>query len=273
MVEQLLWQSKPGAESKVQVLKNKCKKFRFGGGNVLPSILNVKFPGKLAGKDVMFLTHMVKGNIPLLWSRPPMSRAGTILDLTCNRAEILGLWVDLNLTAVGHYALDILPKSKEKAEECLVTLPMDPKEKKATLLKPHRQFGHPRLDVMARLLKKVNCDDKEARDIVINIHEHCATCKRFSPTPAGPLVSLPAASKFGAILMKVKIGPYKYFFHMLGGFIPYTISIFLKNKKAKTIINGMLGVWVATFGSLSKGCSDVGREFNNDAMHQMGEAA
>ena len=34
----------------------------------------------------------------------------------------------------------------------------------------------------------------------------------------------------------------------------------------------MLGVWVATFGSLSKCWSDVGREFNNDAMHQMGEA-
>ena len=61
------------------------------------------------------------------------------------------------------------------------------------------------------LLKKVNCDDKEAREIVTNIHEHCETCKRFSPMPARPVVSLPAASKFGAILTldlkEVQIGP------------------------------------------------------------------
>ena len=48
---------------------------------------------------------------------------------------------------------------------------MDPKEKKATLLKLHRQFGHPRLDVMTELLKKVSCDDKEGREIVTKIHE------------------------------------------------------------------------------------------------------
>ena len=57
----------------MQVLKSDGKKFRFGGGEVLPSILNVKFPGKLAGKDVMFASHVVKSNIPLLWSRPAMS--------------------------------------------------------------------------------------------------------------------------------------------------------------------------------------------------------
>ena len=48
------------------------------------------------------------------------------------------------------------------------------------------------------------------------------TCKRFSPTPARPVMSLPAVSEFGAILMlnlkEVKISPYKYIFHMIDGF-------------------------------------------------------
>ena len=148
----------------MQVLKNNGKKLRFCGGKVLPFILNVKFPGKLAGQDVMIQTHIVKSNIPLLWSRPAMSHAGTILDPSRNQAEILGVMVNLNLTAVGHYAIDILPKAlgkregkgEEKAKECLATLPMVPKEKKATLLKLHRQFGHLRLDVMKGLLKMVN---------------------------------------------------------------------------------------------------------------------
>ena len=83
-------------KSKLHVLKNNRKKFKFGGGKVLPSILNVKFPGKLAYKDVMFQTQVVKSNIPLLWSRPALSRTGTILDLTRNQAKILGMMVNLN---------------------------------------------------------------------------------------------------------------------------------------------------------------------------------
>ena len=71
------------------MLKNNRKKFRFCGGKVLPIILNVKFPSKLAGKDVMFQTPVIKSNLPLLRSRPTMSPVGTILVLTRNRAQIL----------------------------------------------------------------------------------------------------------------------------------------------------------------------------------------
>ena len=137
----------------MEVHARDSKNFRFGGGEVLHSIMKVKFPGRLAGRDVMFKSHVVKSNIPLLWSRPAMSRAGTILELPKNRAKILGQWVTLNLTAVGHYALNLLATSQEKVDECLVTLHTDAKE------------------------KKVNCDHKEARKIVFNIHEHCATCR------------------------------------------------------------------------------------------------
>ena len=135
----------------------------------------------------MFQTHVVKSNILLLWSRPATSRTRTILDLTRNLAKVLGVMVHLNLTAIRHYALDILPKGEEKAEEC----PKDPKDIKATLFQLNQQFGHLRLDMMMGLLKKVNCGDKEARDIVTNIHEQCATCNSFLPMPVRPVVSLP----------------------------------------------------------------------------------
>ena len=51
-------------------------------------------------------------------------------------------------------------------EEFQASQPIYPKEKKATLLKLHRLFGHPRLVMMAWLLEKVKCADREA-----NIHE------------------------------------------------------------------------------------------------------
>ena len=190
----------PELKKKVQVFPSRGKKFRFGGGKVLTSIKLVKFPGRLAGRDVMFSSHVVQSNIPLLWSRPAMARAGTVLDIPKDRAKILGVWVDLKLTDVGHYALDIMPPDMVVTEQCLATLPADVKEKEATLRKLHRQFGHPRQEVTVGRLRKVNCADKKAKKMVASIHESCATCKRFSPTPPRPVVSLPQASDFGEVL-------------------------------------------------------------------------
>ena len=72
------------------------------------------------------------------------------------------------------------------------------------------------------LLKKVNCKNKEAREIVVSIHERCATYKRFSPRTARSVVSLPAASDFGEIvtlvLKEVTVGQFRYILHMIDGF-------------------------------------------------------
>ena len=59
---------------------------------------------------------------------------------------------------------------------------------------------------------------------------------------------------------------------MINGFTRFTVSIFLKDKKAETIINVMMSSWVATFGRPGKCWSDVGGKFNNDGVRQMGEA-
>ena len=203
----------PELKKKVQMFPSGDKKFRFGGGEVLTSIKLVKFPGRLAGKDVMFSSHVVRSNFPLLWSRPAMARAGTVLDLTKDRAKILGVWVNLDLIDAGHYALDILPLETVVTKQCLATLPTDVKEKEATLRKLHRQFGHPGQEVMVGLLRKVNCADEEARKMVASINQSCATYKRFSPTPPRPVVSLPQASDFGEVLTldlkEVKVGQFR----------------------------------------------------------------
>ena len=95
------------------------KKFRFGGGEVLKSLRLVTFPANLVGKKVLFKSHVVSSNIPLLWSRPSMAKAGTILDLPQDKAQIYGKWTELILTSVGHYALNILPESVAEAVRCL----------------------------------------------------------------------------------------------------------------------------------------------------------
>ena len=101
------------------------KKFRFGGGRVLPSISLVVFPARLAGKDIMFKSHVVNSDILLLWNRPSMTKAGIMLDFPHDKAKIFGKWTDLNMTSVGHYSIDILPRSAKSVEECMMTMPED----------------------------------------------------------------------------------------------------------------------------------------------------
>ena len=67
-------------------LPNDNKKFRFISGEVLPAIRKVTFPGRLANQTVMFSAHIVDRDIPILWSRPGMTRAGVVLNMNENGA-------------------------------------------------------------------------------------------------------------------------------------------------------------------------------------------
>ena len=83
----------PKLQEKVREYDSKGKRFRFGGDEVLPSLKMVKFPAELAGKEVVFKSHVVNSSIPLLWSRPSMAKAGVVLDLPNDKAEILSTLV------------------------------------------------------------------------------------------------------------------------------------------------------------------------------------
>ena len=266
----------PELRAVVRELDPAGKKFRFGGGKVLPSIKLVVFPATLAGRDVKFRSHVVSSDIPLLWSRPSMAKAGTVLDLPQDKAKILGEWIDLNRTSVGHFSIDILPKDDKTAEQSLLALPEDADEKEKILVKLHRQFGHPREEVMLGLLKKVKCEDKETKKVVTKIHERCLTCKRFSQTPPRPVVSLPAASEFGEVLTmdlkEVKVHRFRYIFHMIDAFTRFTVSVFINDKKPETIVHHSMLHWVSHYGRPGKIWTDVGGEFNNDTVRQMAEA-
>ena len=111
-------------ERKVEgIIDEKKTKFRFGGGEVLSSIKMIKIPSEIADKKVSLITYVVSSGIPLLWSQPSMTRAGVVLDLPADRAKILGKWVDLNVTSVGHYYINILPQEKLSIQDCYLTLP------------------------------------------------------------------------------------------------------------------------------------------------------
>ena len=158
-----------------EVTDKKKTKFRFGGGEILSSIKKIKIPEEIAIRKVSLITHVVSSGIPLLWSRPSMTRAGVVLDLPSDRAKILGKWVDLNVTSIGHYYINILPQEKMLIQDCYLTLPKNPEEHKKAILKLHRQFGHPRREVLEILLKNVGEESKATKEAFEKIHQRCKT--------------------------------------------------------------------------------------------------
>ena len=85
-----------------------------------------------------------------------MTKAGVVLDLPLDRAKILGKCMNPNVTSVQHYYLNILPQEKMLIQDCYLTLPKNPEEYEQGILKFHRQFGHPRKEVLETLLKNVS---------------------------------------------------------------------------------------------------------------------
>ena len=72
---------------KVTTLPNN-NKYRFGGSEVLPAFRKGTFPGRLANQ-----THIVNSDIPMLWSRQGMMRAGVVLDMSQNGPWIRGAYL------------------------------------------------------------------------------------------------------------------------------------------------------------------------------------
>ena len=107
------------------------KRFWFKGGEVLRSKKVVKFPGRLANRKIMFTSHIVDSEIPMLWSRTGMVNAGVVLHMSGEGDWIFTTWVNLKLTKAGHYAIHILPNGKEKTRP--TAIPQPPTLKPATL--------------------------------------------------------------------------------------------------------------------------------------------
>ena len=126
--------------------------------------------------------------------------------------------MDLNVTSVGHYYLNILPQEGMTIQDCYLALPKNPDEHKV-IFKLHRQFGHPRKEVLETLLKNVGEESEVTKKTIEKIHQRCMTCKKFSLTPPRPVVSLPEATEFNQVLTmdlkQVKVLNYRYILHMI----------------------------------------------------------
>ena len=206
LVESLSEQS----QAKVEKYESE-KTFKFGGGERRKSCGFWRIPCFMAGRNVMLETDIVNADIPCLLSKPALKRAGTVLRLDEDKAEIFGNEINLDCTSSGHYALEIKDCKNEVEgsydEEILVNeLSDDYQSKVKQLVKLHKHFAHPVRATMNQLLKESGNIDSEVREILDKIYAKCDLCHRFASTKPRPAVGLSLARDFNeCVAMDLKI--------------------------------------------------------------------
>lgn len=83
------------------------KSFKFGDGVQIQSTKNVIIPVMIGKTHCNIDTEVVGVDIPLLLSKTSLKRAGTILDLENDKAEMFKHPVRLDFTSSGHYCVNL----------------------------------------------------------------------------------------------------------------------------------------------------------------------
>lgn len=254
--------------------KNKVKKvnsgkvFKFGGGEKLMSMGCYEIPACIVGKQVMLITDVIDSDIPLLLSKSDMKRTQMCLDLKNDTAEIMGKTATLNCTNAGHYCIPILKEEMPVFAVDLKTI--SEKERKKELNKLHCVFGHPSAMKLVDLLKDAQIWDNKFSTVLDQIVEECETCQRFRKTPTRSKVALPMSHSFNDLVcLDLKSWNGAYILHMIDMWSRYSMSIFIKNKEPKTIVDVIMRRWIGTFGLMQGLLSDNGGEFNCDETREV----
>ena len=248
------------------------KTFKFGGGTRLKSRAEYCLPAVIAGKEVTIKTDVVGSDIPLLLSRTAMKRAGVKMDLENDSATIFGKDIALNRTTSGHYCIPIDRTENIAVEEVFsVKLEeMGRQDKVKTLLKLHRQFAHPRPRKLKSLLQDADIWRDDYQDLLEEIDRKCELCKRYSKTPARPVVGMPMATQFNEkVAMDLKQWKGRWILHIIDMWSRYTISVFINRKRPSEVINALMQNWVGVFGVMGSILTDNGGEFNADEMREV----
>ena len=248
------------------------KMYKFGGGVKLKSCALVTLPAFIGGVEEVIVTDVVESDIPLLWSTKDMKTAQVILNFKNDTAEINGRLVDLQNTSSGHYCVPLLANEVLVSEVFVTgTENMKPKEVQKKLLHLHRQFAHPPMEKLIKLLKDAEFWEDEYTEMLNKIHESCVTCKEYAKVPPRPVVALPMATKFNEkVAMDLKQWEERWILHLIDMFTRFTVSVFVDRKKPSGIIDKIMLHWVgAGYGVMGGILTDNGGEFNAEEMREV----
>ena len=154
---QYMLDSLSSEELKSVEIKKSHMPFKFGDGRIINSYQTVTFPAKVGNRLCNIKTEVVECKIPLLLSKESLAKAEAVIDIGKDHVMMFGQKVNIQTTSTGHYCVNIMRNDKERTDDENVVLVIDNNmeisDKRNTLLKLHKQFGHASQEKLLNLLK------------------------------------------------------------------------------------------------------------------------
>ena len=252
-------------------------KFRFGDGPVFTSKKIAVIPIQLGSQKFKLHTSVVECDVPLLISRPTLARADAYIGFRQDELWIGNERINVIQTKSGHLSVPIISRdTKQTVKQVLFSCPLqkdDDKANQSKISKLHKQFAHPNPDKLIDLIRNSGITDKKIEDTVKAISNNCDICARFKRPPLRPVVAMPLASEFNEVVaMDLKFINQIPILHMIDHATRYSMSLRIPNKKAMTVVEGIMNYWIRIFGAPSKYfLTDNGGEFVNQELWELAD--
>ena len=129
----------------------------------------------------------------------------------------------------------------------------------AIALKLHKQFAHPSVDKLLRLVKNSDYNKPGITTSIKDISNKCIICIKRRKTRPRPVVCIPLATVFNEMVASdLKFLDRYCFIVFVDLATRYCAAQVICNKKLETIISAFLDKWISVFGAPRKLLTDNG---------------
>ena len=244
--------------------------YKFGKGGPCKSLGSITLPITFGGRTTLLKTDIVDADIPLLISLTDMGRMGMIVNTMNDTIEVDGTSIPVARTRGGKF-LKIPLTSSTDIIPVLACVEASKEDLEKTIMKLHRQFGHPSFNRMKLLLKDGGVWEESSQAALDAVYQDCRSnglCKFKRVTR--PVVAMNRARDFNEILtIDLKKWDKCWILHMIDMYSRYTVSVFISRKRPTDVIHAIMSDWISVFGVMGKIHYDNGGEFANEELLQV----
>ena len=262
------------------VFRDSTNVYRFGDGKTITATRNTDIPVVIGSKQFTLNTDAVPNDTPSLLSKKSIETANMTLDFKNDNAIIFGEPELLIVTKSGHYAISISPYNKilnnvtNGSHANVTMIATADRSKQETALKLQRQFSHP---ILEKLIKLLNCAgepwncDEELKQQIKDLSSNYKTCQIYKKPPPRPVVGLLLATTIQeCVAMDLKFYKKIILLHLVDHITRLSSSTVIPSKDPKAIIKAIFKSWIQKYGSAEK--TGNGGEFETKNFIDMCES-
>ena len=237
---------------KLKFLKD-TKHFKFGDGHI--AISQSRIPTQIGNNKCFIKMEIVKENIPLLLSKTPLKKAGTVLNIRNDKILIFNKDINISTSASGHYAISILPdetcKFDDIKEVWIFQQDENDDSKFRRLLNSAKKFGHASANNLENLFQQAGLLISDKSDMINKVFIHSNTCKLYKKTFTMTSVGLSKTMSFNdtVTMNPHQLGQRLWYLQVIDEFSRFSNATIIKSKDPNLVINMFLKHRISLFGS------------------------